>query len=171
MLDHLIEEGWLLCGEPDEVAEQVARYQTVGCDQLVFGLPSDSLMEDEVHEMLEVFGTKVIPQFDTDPVHSTTRYRQTAERKYKEFNFPVPDITVEGLPDQRHDPAGRDPHALSAGPRVRLGRGRQGLGPGRARGRAPAKPSTGPLVRPEKPGQEGRPPRIDELVHRGDGVR
>ncbi len=97
MLDHLIEGGWLLCGEPDEVAEQVARYQTVGCDQLVFGLPSDSFMEDEVHEMLEVFGTKVIPQFDSDPVHSTTRYRQTAQRKYKELNFPVPDITVEEL--------------------------------------------------------------------------
>ena len=90
--------GWLLCGEPDEVAEQVTKYQTVGCDQLVFGLPSDSLMEDEVHEMLEVFGSKVIPQFDPDPIHSTTRYRQTAQRKYKDFNFPVPDITVEELP-------------------------------------------------------------------------
>ena len=98
MLDHLIEGGWLLCGEPDEVAEQVAKYQTVGCDQLVFGLPSDSFMEDEVHEMLEVFGTKVIPQFDPDPIHSTTRYRQTAQRKYQDFNFPVPDITVEELP-------------------------------------------------------------------------
>jgi alkanesulfonate monooxygenase SsuD/methylene tetrahydromethanopterin reductase-like flavin-dependent oxidoreductase (luciferase family) len=98
MLDHLIEEGWMLCGEPDEVAEQVAKYQTVGCDQVVFGLPSDSLMEDEVHEMLEVFGTKVIPQFDADPLHSTTRYRQTAQRKYQDFNFPVPDITVEELP-------------------------------------------------------------------------
>jgi alkanesulfonate monooxygenase SsuD/methylene tetrahydromethanopterin reductase-like flavin-dependent oxidoreductase (luciferase family) len=98
MLDYLIENGWMLCGEPDEVAEQVAKYQTVGCDQLVFGLPSDSLMEDEVHEMLEVFGSKVIPQFDPDPIHSTTRYRQTAVRKYKDFNFPIPDITVEELP-------------------------------------------------------------------------
>ena len=98
MLDYLIEGGWLLCGDPDEVAEQVEKYQTVGCDQLVFGLPSDSFMEDEVHEMLEVFGSKIIPQFDPDPIHSTTRYRQTAQRKYKDFNFPVPDITVEELP-------------------------------------------------------------------------
>jgi len=88
----------MLCGEPDEVAEQVAKYQTVGCDQVVFGLPSDSLMEDEILEMLEVFGTKVIPQFDSDPMHSTDRYRQTAVRKYQDFNFPVPDITVEELP-------------------------------------------------------------------------
>jgi hypothetical protein len=88
----------MLCGDPDEVAEQAAKYQDVGCDQLVFGLPSDSFEHDEVLEMLEVFGTKVIPQFDTDPVHSTTRYRQTATPKYQPFNFPVPDITVQELP-------------------------------------------------------------------------
>ena len=64
--------------------------------------------------MLEVFGTKVIPQFDPDPIHSTTRYRQTAQRKYPDFNFPVPDITVAELPDQRHDPAGRHPQAVAA---------------------------------------------------------
>ncbi len=98
MLDHMIEGGWLLCGEPDEVAEQCARYQQVGCDQLVFGLPSDSMAHEEVLEMLEVFGTKVIPQFDPDPVHSTTRYRQSAVRKYHDFNFPIPDITIEELP-------------------------------------------------------------------------
>ena len=55
-------------------------------------------LPDEVLEMLEVFGTKVIPQFDPDPVHSTTRYRQTAERKYSDFNFPVPEVIVEELP-------------------------------------------------------------------------
>ncbi len=98
MLDHLIEEGWLLCGTPDEVAEQCARYQQVGCDQLVFGVPSDSLAHDEVLEMLEIFGTKVIPEFDSDPMHSTTRYRQTAVRKYQDFNYPIPDITVQELP-------------------------------------------------------------------------
>lgn len=98
MLDALIEGGWMLCGEPDEVAEQVAKYQTVGCDQLVFGLPSDSLAEDEVYEMLELFGTKVIPQFDSDPVHSTTRYREKAVRKYPDFTFPVTDVSVTVLP-------------------------------------------------------------------------
>jgi len=98
MLDYLIDNGWMLCGDPDEVSQQVEKYQTVGCDQLVFGLPSDSLMEDEVHEMIEVFGTKVIPQFDLDPVHSTTRYRETAKKKYQAINFPIPDITIEELP-------------------------------------------------------------------------
>jgi alkanesulfonate monooxygenase SsuD/methylene tetrahydromethanopterin reductase-like flavin-dependent oxidoreductase (luciferase family) len=97
-LDRLIAEGWLLCGNPEEVAEQVEKYQTVGCDQVVFGLPSDSMEHDEVLEMLEVFGTKVIPEFDKDEVHSTTRYRATAQRKYPDFGYDVPEIVVPGLP-------------------------------------------------------------------------
>jgi alkanesulfonate monooxygenase SsuD/methylene tetrahydromethanopterin reductase-like flavin-dependent oxidoreductase (luciferase family) len=97
-LDALIADGWLLCGTPDEVAEQVEKYQSVGCDQVVFGLPNDGMPHEEVLEMLELFGTKVIPQFDTDPVHSTTHYRQTAKRKYPEFAGAVPDLHVDVLP-------------------------------------------------------------------------
>ena len=51
-----------------------------------------------VLEMLEVFGTKVIPQFDKAPVHSTTRYRATAQPKFPEFVYPVPDVEVTALP-------------------------------------------------------------------------
>ena len=40
----------------------------------------------------------MIPEFDKDPVHSTTRYRQTAKRKYPEFQFEVPDLEVSVLP-------------------------------------------------------------------------
>ncbi len=98
MLDGLIEGGWLLCGTPDEVAEQLARYVDVGCDQLVFGLPSDSVAHEEVLEMLEVFGTKVIPEFDRDPVHSTSRARATAVPRYPAYGEPVPDIAVGALP-------------------------------------------------------------------------
>ncbi|MHB1785668.1 MAG: LLM class flavin-dependent oxidoreductase [Acidimicrobiales bacterium] len=98
VLDELIEAGWLLCGTPDEVCEQVEKYQTVGCDQVVFGLPNDGIAHEEVLEMLELFGTKVIPEFDKDPVHSTTRYRQSAVAKYSPFNSAVPDIKIEVLP-------------------------------------------------------------------------
>ena len=96
-LDSLIAGGYMLCGTPDEVAGQVANYQSVGCDQLVFGLPS-SMEHEEVFEMLEIFGQKVIPEFDTDPVHSTTRYRQQATPKYNKFNFPVPAVHVPRIP-------------------------------------------------------------------------
>jgi alkanesulfonate monooxygenase SsuD/methylene tetrahydromethanopterin reductase-like flavin-dependent oxidoreductase (luciferase family) len=97
-LDELIKAGWMLCGTPEEVCEQVEKYQTVGCDQVVFGVPNDSVQHEEVLEMIELFGTKVIPEYDKDPVHSTTRYRETAQPKYQRWNKPIPDIQIPVLP-------------------------------------------------------------------------
>lgn len=98
LLDQLIEGGYLLCGTPEEVSEQVVRYQSVGCDQVVFGLPGEGMEHDEILEMLELFGDVVIPEFDRDPVHSTTRYREAAQPRFPMFNHPVPDINVEVIP-------------------------------------------------------------------------
>ena len=97
-LDELIEGGYLLCGEPDEVAEQLAAYQSVGCDQLVFGFPPEGATHEEILEMIEVFGAKVIPQFDADPMHSTTRHRLAARPKFPIFAGPVPEMVTEILP-------------------------------------------------------------------------
>ena len=106
-LDFLIESGYLLCGNPDEVNEQIEKYQSVGCDQLVFGIPNEGFEHDEVLEMIELFGTKVIPNFDTDPVHSTTRYRETAERKHPDFAQPAAGGSRRrGHPHERPAPAG-----------------------------------------------------------------
>lgn len=96
-LDAMIAGGYMLCGEPDEVCEQLKAYQKVGCDQLVFGLPG-GLYHDEVLEMIELFGQKVIPEFDKDKVHSTTRYREGAVSKYPPFAGPVPEIQIDVLP-------------------------------------------------------------------------
>jgi alkanesulfonate monooxygenase SsuD/methylene tetrahydromethanopterin reductase-like flavin-dependent oxidoreductase (luciferase family) len=98
MLDYAIEAGYMLCGTPEEVCEQVVRYQDVGCDQVVFGLPGEGIEHDEILEMLEVFGDQVIPEFDKDPVHSTTRYRELAQPSFPEFGHPVPDVKVEVIP-------------------------------------------------------------------------
>ena len=49
-------------------------------------------------EMIELFGSKVIPEYDKDPVHSTDRYRAQAKPKYPKFGHPVPDVSVEVLP-------------------------------------------------------------------------
>jgi alkanesulfonate monooxygenase SsuD/methylene tetrahydromethanopterin reductase-like flavin-dependent oxidoreductase (luciferase family) len=98
LLDSLIAGGYLLCGTPDEVCEQVVRYQDVGCDQVVFGLPGEGMANEEIFEMLELFGDKVIPEFDKDPVHSTTRYRENAKPRFDTFSNPVPDIKVEVIP-------------------------------------------------------------------------
>jgi alkanesulfonate monooxygenase SsuD/methylene tetrahydromethanopterin reductase-like flavin-dependent oxidoreductase (luciferase family) len=73
-----IEAGFLLCGDPDEVTEQVRSYQAVGCDQVAFGLPV-GLPQELAVETLRLFGQEVIPRFDDDPVHRSTRMR-TGER-------------------------------------------------------------------------------------------
>ena len=174
-LDRLIAEGWLLCGNPEEVAEQVGKYQSVGCDQVVFGLPSDSMEHEEVLEMLEVFGTKVIPEFDKDEVHSTTRYRATAQRKYPDFAFDVPDVGGAGPTHQCPHPAGRHPQAV--GPRTAVrSRWWGGTTAGRALGRCAyvvrqvADSPPGPLpwnVPPLRSG--GRRPGRKELVGAGHG--
>ena len=76
-VDAAIEAGALLCGTPDEVAEQLRAFDDAGMDQLVFGMPNH-LNPDETHECLEMFGKHVIPEYDKDPVHSTTHYRTQA---------------------------------------------------------------------------------------------
>jgi alkanesulfonate monooxygenase SsuD/methylene tetrahydromethanopterin reductase-like flavin-dependent oxidoreductase (luciferase family) len=91
LLDQLIAGGYMMVGNPEEVSEQLEAYKTVGCDQLVFGLPQD-LHKDEILELIELFGDKVIPEHDSDRMHSTDRYRANAKPKYPKFSKPLPDI-------------------------------------------------------------------------------
>lgn len=86
-LDPAIDGGMLLCGNPDEVCAQLKAYEATGVDQVVFGFPND-LEYDEAIECIETFGQKVIPEYDKDPVHSTTRYRQKAVKP--SLDYPVP---------------------------------------------------------------------------------
>jgi alkanesulfonate monooxygenase SsuD/methylene tetrahydromethanopterin reductase-like flavin-dependent oxidoreductase (luciferase family) len=90
LLDNLIAGGYMMVGNPEEVSEQLEAYKSVGCDQLVFGLPQD-LHPDENLELLELFGDKVIPEHDPDRTHSTDRYRAKAQPKYPMFNNPLPE--------------------------------------------------------------------------------
>ncbi len=104
--DWAIDAGYLLCGNPEEVNEQIERYQEVGTDQLVFGIPNEGFEHEEVLEMIELFGSKVIPNYDTDPVHSTTRMRENAKPKYPTFANPLPGVRhARGHPYQRPAPA------------------------------------------------------------------
>jgi len=105
VLDMLIAEGHMLCGTPEEVCEQLEAYQSVGCDQLVFGLPNEGFTHDEILENIELFGDQVIPEFDKDPVHSTTRYRENAVARYEPWNHPIPaDLKVEVVPESAYLP-------------------------------------------------------------------
>jgi len=98
VLDQLIAGGWMLCGTPEEVLEQVNNYQSVGVDQLVFGFPPEGVTHEENLEMIELFGTQVIPEFDKDPVHSTTRMREAARPKYERWNQPFSDVVLNAEP-------------------------------------------------------------------------
>jgi alkanesulfonate monooxygenase SsuD/methylene tetrahydromethanopterin reductase-like flavin-dependent oxidoreductase (luciferase family) len=75
-----IREGYLLCGDPDEVLEQVRRYESIGCDQLVFGLPINLSWADAT-ETLRLFGEHIVPKLDPDPVHRSSRFRAEAAAK------------------------------------------------------------------------------------------
>ena len=101
LLDELIAGGHMMVGNPEEVSEQLEAYKTVGCDQLVFGLPQD-LHRDEILELLELFGDKVIPEHDPDRVHSTDRYRATATAEVPHLQPAAPRRRVaDGCPGHR----------------------------------------------------------------------
>jgi len=76
-IEERIRAGYMLCGDPDEVLEQVRKYENVGCDQVVFGLPI-SMPLDAAIETVRLFGTQVIPKLDPDPVHRSSRFRDAA---------------------------------------------------------------------------------------------
>ncbi len=77
MIDDQIKAGFFLCGDPDEVLQQTQAYQDIGCDQVAFGMPIQLPMEYAL-ETIRLFGDHVIPKFDTDPKHRSTRFREAA---------------------------------------------------------------------------------------------
>ena len=63
-------------GAPEDVARSVERWRGAGADQLIFGVLNNTLPLEIAQESLEVFGRDVIPHFDTELSHSTTRQRE-----------------------------------------------------------------------------------------------
>ena len=89
MINEQIDAGFFLCGDPDEVIKQTQAYQDIGCDQVAFGMPVQLPMEYAL-ETIKLFGDHVIPKFDKDPQHSTTKYREAAGGGPLEFSGPDP---------------------------------------------------------------------------------
>ncbi|MDH3707620.1 MAG: LLM class flavin-dependent oxidoreductase [Acidimicrobiia bacterium] len=75
-LDVAIKEGFIAVGTPDEARKTLQNYVDIGADQVSFGTLSTDLAIDDALEVYECFGANVIPEFDTDPVHRTTRLRE-----------------------------------------------------------------------------------------------
>ena len=65
----------MMCGNPEEVTQQTACYEEMGCDQVVIGMPFD-LSQDDAMNCIRLYGERIIPQFDKDPVHRSTRCRE-----------------------------------------------------------------------------------------------
>jgi len=65
-------------GSPDEITRVIRLYEEIGVDQLIYAPLTLTLEQKYVLESIETFGKRVLPKFDTDPVHSTTRQREAA---------------------------------------------------------------------------------------------
>jgi alkanesulfonate monooxygenase SsuD/methylene tetrahydromethanopterin reductase-like flavin-dependent oxidoreductase (luciferase family) len=96
-LDRVTSTGLMLCGNPEEVVEQLGHYERTGVDQVCFGLPGN-LRHDDVLELIETFGQHVIPHYDKDPVHSTTHHRAQAVPRFPAFTTDPPVITTQYAP-------------------------------------------------------------------------
>ena len=68
--------GVTAIGDPEECAKTVANFAETGADQLVFGMLSSTMPIEVACEAVETFGRHVLPEFDKDPEHSTTRQRR-----------------------------------------------------------------------------------------------
>jgi alkanesulfonate monooxygenase SsuD/methylene tetrahydromethanopterin reductase-like flavin-dependent oxidoreductase (luciferase family) len=80
-LEERIKSGQRIVGTPEECARNIQQYADIGCDQIIFGILASTQTQQQAHNSVELFGKYVIPQFDKDPVHSTTRHREAATLK------------------------------------------------------------------------------------------
>lgn len=74
-----MEAGGALVGTPDQVLEACQKWADAGVDQLAFGIGPSS--QESTLETIRLIGEHVIPKLDTDPVHSTDRYKQAARAR------------------------------------------------------------------------------------------
>lgn len=105
-----IDGGYLVCGTPDEVLEQLERYAATGIDQVAFSLPID-LPQEVCLETVRLLGEHAIPTFD-EPEFRTDRMRAGAdvpewsEQAVPRTVGPGPEPTTEGTRPLREDAAG-----------------------------------------------------------------
>ncbi|CAN5774296.1 LLM class flavin-dependent oxidoreductase [soil metagenome] len=77
-LKKMVREGYAVIGDPDDCREAIQKWADIGVDQLTFSPTTNTLPTQVVTDSMALFGREVIPGFDKDAEHSTTRYRQAA---------------------------------------------------------------------------------------------
>jgi alkanesulfonate monooxygenase SsuD/methylene tetrahydromethanopterin reductase-like flavin-dependent oxidoreductase (luciferase family) len=76
------EKGTSIVGTPDECAEILQKWEAIGVDQLIMGPTGSTYPYEVVEEAVELFGTKVIPQFDDSPDEArAARFRSEAAER------------------------------------------------------------------------------------------
>ena len=76
-----VESGASIVGTPDDCAEALQKWDDIGVDQLIMGPSGSTYSHELLQHTVELFGDEVIPRFDKDPEHSTSRYRAAAAAK------------------------------------------------------------------------------------------
>jgi alkanesulfonate monooxygenase SsuD/methylene tetrahydromethanopterin reductase-like flavin-dependent oxidoreductase (luciferase family) len=77
-IDQGFQVGASIVGTPDDCTYGLQKWADVGVDQIIMG-PSGSVYPHELLERsIKLFGDEVIPRFDADEEHSTSRYRSEA---------------------------------------------------------------------------------------------
>ena len=77
-VEQLSAEGFAVIGDPDDCVRSIKKWEEVGFDQLTFSPTTNTLETQVIVDSMEMFGKEVLPQFDKDAEHSTTRYRREA---------------------------------------------------------------------------------------------
>lgn len=61
--DYLLDGGMILCGTPDELVEQIKRYEAVGATQMLLGTAIGDIEHEDVLRSIDLMGREVIPHF------------------------------------------------------------------------------------------------------------
>jgi alkanesulfonate monooxygenase SsuD/methylene tetrahydromethanopterin reductase-like flavin-dependent oxidoreductase (luciferase family) len=67
-------------GSPEEIIPVIQMYADIGVDQLIYSPLTLTMDQKLVLASIETFGKHVLPKFDKDPMHSTTRQREAASK-------------------------------------------------------------------------------------------
>jgi alkanesulfonate monooxygenase SsuD/methylene tetrahydromethanopterin reductase-like flavin-dependent oxidoreductase (luciferase family) len=77
-LKERLDRGEALCGSPEEIIPVLRQWEAMGVDQIIFSPLTMAMDQRHVLRSIETIGKHVLPAFDNDPSHRTTRLREAA---------------------------------------------------------------------------------------------
>jgi hypothetical protein len=97
-------------GTPEQIRDFLKRYEECGVDQIIFVSQAGKNKHEDIMESLELFGTKVMPEFlERDP--------KLEQEKRKRLE-PVLEKAMKRKPAEDHPPLPSDDYAFPAIPRA-----------------------------------------------------